>query len=189
MFTRVHAIVIPLVLVGLLGFCFLKMQQTTDGVAQALRDTLLAEPGDEQSPLPRMTYQQLRQVMASTIYYRIGFYGGACLLLGYMMLLATRSAPQPEQLAFKPEPATPRPIPSPQAQPQSTQIPPHPRPPQSPQSPPKQMPPLPQPSQATPPPILGTVRLADDVQVEDEEPMLTAELPRPIDIATRSNDT
>ncbi len=175
MFTRLHAIVIPLVLVGLLGFCFVKIQQTTDGAVHILMDTLLAEPGGEQSAPPLVTYQQLRRVMASTKYYRMGFYGGAFLLLMYMIIMATRPALKPARPAFKPARPTPRPVPPT---------------PQQAQPLPKQMPPAPPLAQPTPKsPIPGAVRLADDVSIEDEQPMLTAELPRPTDIAMRSKSS
>ena len=109
MFSRVHAVVIPLVLVGLLGFCFVKTQQTTDGVVQALRATLLVEQGGEQGDPSRMTFQQLRQIMGATKYYRMGFYGGVFFLLVYMIVMATWPAPQPEMPAFKQVSPTPRP--------------------------------------------------------------------------------
>lgn len=174
MFTRLHAIVIPLMLVGLLGFCFVTIQQTTDGVVHILMDTLLVEPGGEQSDPPLVTYQQLRRVMASTKYYRMGFYGGAFLSLVYMITMATRPTFKPAQPAFKPAQPTPRPVPSTpqQAQPLPTQMPPEPQ----------------QAASAPQRPIPGPVRLADDVNVGDEQPMLTAELPRPTDIVMRSND-
>ena len=113
-FARLHAIVIPLVLVGLLGLCFVKMQQAADGAVRALRDTLLVEPSGEQSDPPHMTYQQLRRIMASTKYYRVGFFGGAFLLLAYMIIMAGRPASKAEQPAFKterPVPKTERPAP------------------------------------------------------------------------------
>ena len=180
MFTRLYAIVIPLVLVGLLGLCFVKIQQPIEDAVHVLRDTLLAESVGEQSDSPRMTYQQLKQVIASITYYRVGFYGGAFLLLVYTMIMAMRPAPTPkrstptlERQAFKPEPPAPKPVSSA----------PSPAPPLPKQAPlaPQQAPPAPQPS------IPGNVRLADDVHVEDEQPLLTAELPRPTDIVTRSN--
>ena len=180
MFTRLHAIVIPLVLVGLLGFCFVKMQQTTDDVAQALRDTLLVEPGGEQGDPSRMTYQQLNRVMASTTYYRMGFYSGAFFLLVYMIITAMRPAPHQVQV-------TPRPAPAPPPQGQATPRP-APSPPHQGHPLPKQEQPVPQQAPSAPQrPIPDAVQLADDVSVEDEQPMLTVELPRPSGIVKRSN--
>ena len=54
---------------------------------------------------------------------------------------------------------------------------------------PKQEQPVPQQTpSARQRPLPGPVRLADDVHVEDEQPMLTAELPRPTGIVMRAND-